>query len=115
VYKTSPPCGHEETSPVATCVYCEHWAKNSNGFREKLGGTPPAVAEVPREAASPVIVLLPLIDECRHQGEIIERCKWCGSDRRHVYACTIHGRCTRGDAERKTRTCNTCPDHEAAT
>ena len=48
---------------------------------------------------------------CLHEGGVIEPCRGCHGDGRHVRECDRHGRCTRAEAGKGVAVCRTCADY----
>ncbi|HEY1188881.1 MAG TPA: class I SAM-dependent methyltransferase [Gemmata sp.] len=57
--------------------------------------------------ASPLARTLP----CVHEGDVVEPCRTCAGEARHVRECDRHGRCTRTDAGKGVAVCATCGDY----
>lgn len=55
-----------------------------------------------------VVAALP----CLHLGKVLDR-RDCNCPHRHVHACEVHARCTKGDPLSGLATCHTCKDYEA--
>jgi hypothetical protein len=65
--------------------------------------TKPAVAKPAR---------VPLrLAPCVHEGAVLEFCKTCSGELRHVRDCALHERCTRGAVSDAVRACATCADY----
>ncbi|HEY1189190.1 MAG TPA: hypothetical protein VGE74_16170 [Gemmata sp.] len=60
-------------------------------------------------APSPLASARPL--PCEHEGDVVEPCRTCAGEARHVRECDRHGRCTRTDAGKGVAVCAACPDY----
>lgn len=115
-----PACG--SAGRVAAEVACDEPVAPGGGMMVAMrAAAAPAATPKAAPKSPPAKACLPLVEECVWQGDMVERCKTCGSDRRHVYRC-LHpgqdpargpGRCTRGDPDRADGAwqCNRCPDY----
>ena len=92
------PCAddHPDPRPDSPCRLCQLYATDPK-YRAYWDGVPVAA----------VRIRLP----CVREGAVLESCKTCGGESKHVRDCDLHERCTRVSLGGPIRGCDACPDY----